>query len=414
MITLSEFIGILTEISGSYENVSGLFLSDGSAKGGIDSRTIRRWAEPKIVKPRLSKNEFVNALKNCRIEYSTSEERFVFDFLVGLRSRNKDSAQYQDEFTNEGFDSFCQMVVQEVFYSFGVGAAPDKSNVMSFEEPCAEELIAIISDIYEITVLYRKLLNSNQNTTEKETAVIESLHDRVQDAYYYSERNMASSKELAELAQLLVLVYNCFLESYKRALWERNNHLDWNTTVKKATSYFRIFTDSLLEGKRLLKMKDFMKIQTYKSATIARLLELGNTGFETEYDENEEDDLNVAECSPVIVSSQIKLEQMDKIFSRAKVSIKGVKLTINSNNDICIRGMIEAMDDYVEKGELEIRGDLFNSNNELLYSLRTFHTFQLMLNPFEPFDLGCVDISRFVNVNEIDRIVLYPTWAKRE
>lgn len=111
-----------------------------------------------------------------------------------------------------------------------------------------EQFMKLVDKAYSCTVLYRKLLSSNENTVEKEMEVINQLHETISDIYFFYEGNSGHPK--AAIALSLVDIYNEFLGQFKNFVNLRNAGNDSRKEADKLSAQFSALVDLLLNARR--------------------------------------------------------------------------------------------------------------------------------------------------------------------
>lgn len=111
----------------------------------------------------------------------------------------------------------------------------------------------------------------------------------------------------------------------------------------------------------------------------------------------------------------VAIHPIDRLCKKARVEISGLCLSINKEDDITIRGTIEALDGYKDLDKcLQVNAVLYNKYGQVLYTLNSFSDMRLSTNVFSTFSLYCAKITRFIDLKQLHTINVYPSWTNIE
>lgn len=105
----------------------------------------------------------------------------------------------------------------------------------------------------------------------------------------------------------------------------------------------------------------------------------------------------------------ISIEIHKKSCTKIKVAIKNVSFFINENYDIRVQGNIEAIEGYEVLGKLIMKADLCDLAGRTLYVLKEYDGIKLHLSGYDSFELSCCSVERFIDLERLCKIRVYPT-----
>ena len=89
--------------------------------------------------------------------------------------------------------------------------------------------------------------------------------------------------------------------------------------------------------------------------------------------------------------------------------------SINEENDIRINGSVDISEGIPSNiRNVRIFANLCNKEDKILYVLNEYNKVNVRDNNYFSFSISCCDISRFIDIMELDHIELYAMFNKEE
>ncbi|MBQ4284452.1 MAG: hypothetical protein IJB96_11065 [Lachnospira sp.] len=98
----------------------------------------------------------------------------------------------------------------------------------------------------------------------------------------------------------------------------------------------------------------------------------------------------------------------NEMFNAVGMSIGQLHLSINQDNDIKLNGSLVLVSRAEADKVYNIKVNLCNADGEILYILRGYDNITFSFMRYRTFTVGCLDVSRFINLYELDHVEIYP------
>lgn len=99
---------------------------------------------------------------------------------------------------------------------------------------------------------------------------------------------------------------------------------------------------------------------------------------------------------------------LNDICEYYKLKVQDVGILVTKNKDLYVNGVIDARDpEYRYQGNIGIMVDIYSDNNKVIYTLKDYATRDRNF-VYGSFSTLVVDITRFFNLTDITKIVVYP------
>lgn len=107
----------------------------------------------------------------------------------------------------------------------------------------------------------------------------------------------------------------------------------------------------------------------------------------------------------------IKLKVNNELFSSIGVEIQQLSWRVNKESDIDILGGIVSSTGNASIIPFRIMGNLCDSSGNVLYTVQDFGSHTLDPIRYEVFHVFCADISRFIDMDTLSFVELFPARA---
>ena len=110
----------------------------------------------------------------------------------------------------------------------------------------------------------------------------------------------------------------------------------------------------------------------------------------------------------------VELVVRNDLFEGIGVTIGQLHHHINKDHDFMLCGSVSTDKNEIDGFMLDLRVNLCNEKGEILFVNRSYSEVSFDKVKYDAFSISCSDISRFLDINELHHIEIYPHVRKVE
>lgn len=109
---------------------------------------------------------------------------------------------------------------------------------------------------------------------------------------------------------------------------------------------------------------------------------------------------------------KVELVIRQDLFNDIGVEVNQLYWEINKDNDFQLNGSVSSDGRKLEGYSLDLRANLCNEEGGIMFVDRSYCEISFELIKYAAFSMSCSDVSRFVDMDKLHHIELYPRVRK--
>ena len=110
----------------------------------------------------------------------------------------------------------------------------------------------------------------------------------------------------------------------------------------------------------------------------------------------------------------IELKVKEGLFNNIGVEIAQLYCNLDKDGDFRVCGSVSSNNEKLEGYLLYLKINLCNEKGEILYTEKTYRGISFEMVNYDAFSMCCSNISRFLNIDQLHHIEIYPNLRKED